>query len=178
MAAMEPPQDREKLFEAVFSANATRFISRDHILEELPMALVVLGHWTESDRSLPVEQLEERLDDLLGRPSRRLAVYGSLRPGRENFHLVADLRGKWQRGHVRGVLEPGGGEGNARWPKLSEHEGAPEVAVDVLESDDLPARWVTLDEFESPAYQRQLIVVELAEGRLAVANLYSKAFHP
>jgi gamma-glutamylcyclotransferase (GGCT)/AIG2-like uncharacterized protein YtfP len=172
---MEPPQDREKLVEAVFSGNAVRFIPRARIREELTMALVVLGAWDEADRSQSVEVLESRLEERLGRPSQRLAVYGSLRPGRENFCLVAHLRGSWQRGHVRGVLHPGGGEGSERWPKLIEDESAPEVEVDVLESVDLPERWEELDRFEGAAYRRRLVIVELAGKRLAVANLYAKA---
>jgi gamma-glutamylcyclotransferase (GGCT)/AIG2-like uncharacterized protein YtfP len=113
--------------------------------------------------------------ELLGSASIRLAAYGSLRPGRENFHLVADLRGTWLRGHVRGFLEPGGGEGSARWPRLTADESGPEVEVDVLESEDLPARWEELDRFEGAAYRRELVLVELAGGQLVVANVFAKA---
>ena len=113
--------------------------------------------------------------ELLGSARIRLAAYGSLRPGRENFPLVADLQGTWQRGHVRGFLEPGGGERTGRWPTLTPDESGPEVEVDVLESDNLVARWDELDRFEGAAYRRQLVLVELAGAQLVVANLYAKA---
>lgn len=105
----------------------------------------------------------------------RLAAYGSLRPGRENHHLVADLRGTWQRGHVRGLLHPGGGEGRERWAKLTLDESGPEVEVEVLESQDLLARWDELDRFEGAAYRRQLVIVELAGKQLVAANLYARS---
>ena len=113
-------------------------------------------------------------DGQLGRPTTRLAVYGTLRPGGENHHFVADLRGAWTRGRVRGLLRPGGGEGIERFPLLTLDESGADVEVDVLESDDLAARWAQLDAFEAPAYERQLAVVELSEGRLAVACVYAK----
>ena len=40
----------------------------------------------------------------------RLAVYGSLRPGEENAHILAPLAGQWTSGTVRGRLR------NAGWP--------------------------------------------------------------
>jgi gamma-glutamylcyclotransferase (GGCT)/AIG2-like uncharacterized protein YtfP len=172
---MQPPQDRDKLIEVLSSANAARCIPRDRILEELAKALSALGSWRDADRSLPADVLEARLDEQLGLPSLRLAAYGSLRLGRENHHLIADLGGTWQRGRVRGALHPGGGEGTERWPRLTSDESGPDVEVEVLESHGLPGRWDELDRFEGLAYRRLLIVVELADERLTVANAYVRA---
>ncbi len=166
------PLDREKLVEVLFSANGARLIGRSRIMEELPMALEILGNWSEEDRSRRVEELEDRLDALLLRPSRRLAAYGSLRPGQANHGLVAHLRGTWLRGSVRGDLHPTGWGAVRGFPALIHNEDGPAVPVDVLDSDELPAHWQRLDDFEGADYTRLLVPVDLEDGRRIVANLY------
>lgn len=107
------------------------------------------------------------LEELLGRPSRRLAAYGTLRPGESNHAQVSALRGRWSRGTVRGsvVILPSGYPGLVPDP----HARAP---VGVLESDDLPAAWSRLDRFEGDAYHRHLVDVALEGGGSCVAYLY------
>jgi gamma-glutamylcyclotransferase (GGCT)/AIG2-like uncharacterized protein YtfP len=140
------------------------------------MALMAFGAWREEDGSLPIEVLEERLDGLLGRPSRRLAVYGSLRPGQLNHWRVADLGGTWRKGTVRGDLHPEGRGRTGGWPVLVLNEEGRAVLVDVLDSEGLPARWGELDGFESSAsYRRELVIVDCGGG-LEVANLYTEAW--
>jgi gamma-glutamylcyclotransferase (GGCT)/AIG2-like uncharacterized protein YtfP len=145
---MEPLGERDELLQRIRAANALR--------------------------PGPSRSFEDDRDDRIRRASTRLAVYGSLRPGGENHHLVGDLRGEWAVGRVRGVLLPGGGEGIERYPMLTLDESGAEVKVDLLESEGLLERWEELDSFEAPAYRRQLAVVELEEGRLAVASVYAK----
>lgn len=126
-------------------------------------------------RALPAKLLAA-LDD----PSRRLAAYGTLRPGQSNHHHVRDLAGPWTAGFVRGrlvVLASG-------YPALAPapHAGAgagsdrsDDVAVAMLESDDLPAAWARLDAFEGPDYRRILIPVSLETGRRIAAYVYVDA---
>ena len=38
----------------------------------------------------------------------RLAVYGTLAPGRPNHHQLSALSGRWSEGHVRGQLHEAG----------------------------------------------------------------------
>lgn len=94
----------------------------------------------------------------------RLAVYGTLAPGRSNHHQVSDLDGEWIAGTVRGRLVSEGWGVQMGYPGLVlDPEGA-EIAVQVLESVDLPAHWARLDEFEGADYRRIAVRVATANG--------------
>lgn len=99
----------------------------------------------------------EAVERALGRPDRRLAVYGTLRPGEPNHHLLADLTGSWRPATVRG--EVGAWRG---YPILRPSPAGPAVPAMVLASPGLPARLDRLDEFEGPAYRRAWVVADLA----------------
>lgn len=110
------------------------------------------------------------VEEVLGRPSRRLAVYGTLAPGRGNHAHVAGLDGDWTSARLRGELE---------WlaedvPRLRWRPGAAPLAGWLLSSEDLPAAWSRLDDFEGPAYRRGLVPVEVA-ARLTIATCYVDA---
>ena len=85
---------------------------------------------------------------------RRLAVYGTLAPGRPNHHQLSDLSGRWMSGSVRGRLRTGGWGAELGYPGIDLDPDGPAVEVGVLESPDLPAHWARLDEFEGPGYRR------------------------
>jgi gamma-glutamylcyclotransferase (GGCT)/AIG2-like uncharacterized protein YtfP len=103
---------------------------------------------------------------------RRLAVYGSLAPGRSNHHELAGLAGTWRPGVVRGWLVDSGWGSALGYPGLRPDPAGPEVAVQVFASDDLPAHWARLDGFEGEAYERVEIEVATADGPLN-AQLYA-----
>jgi gamma-glutamylcyclotransferase (GGCT)/AIG2-like uncharacterized protein YtfP len=102
---------------------------------------------------------------------RRLAAYGSLRPGERHHDLVDDLS-VVATGSVRGAL---------RWldgyPVLSidQDSDADAVPVVVLGGDALADRWPALDRFEGPAYRREVVVVHLDGGGLLTASCYVEA---
>lgn len=116
--------------------------------------------------------LERLCDILLDHPSRRLAAYGSLRPGEANHHVVADVPGRWTEGTTRGTLHSSGWGAGLGYPGLEWDPRGREVTVAILESTALPAHWERLDAFEGEAYRRILVSVETAEGRV-VCNLYA-----
>ena len=132
------------------------------------------GPLTEADaiRAMEAEQQLERLN----RPSHRLAVYGTLAPGRSNHHVVAPYGGTWTRGRVRGDLVEAGWGAAVGYPALRMRADGPWVPVYVLESDRLPAAWPDIDAFEGDEYQRILVPVfadhDEATEIIAVANLY------
>jgi gamma-glutamylcyclotransferase (GGCT)/AIG2-like uncharacterized protein YtfP len=108
----------------------------------------------------------------------RLAVYGSLAPGRENHYLLAKYPGTWSRGRVRGDLINAGWGATGGYLGLIPRDDGPWVAVQVFESAALADAWQELDEFEGSGYQRVLIPVysEDPDARLLyTANLYSLA---
>jgi len=112
------------------------------------------------------------IDSLLNFPATRLAVYGSLAPGRENEHILAPIPGSWSRGSVRGFLNEAGWGTSLGYPSLVWDVNGPEVAVQIFESRELPEHWSRIDDFEGPEYRRILVPVVLSEG-IIVANLYA-----
>jgi gamma-glutamylcyclotransferase (GGCT)/AIG2-like uncharacterized protein YtfP len=69
----------------------------------------------------------------------RLATYGTLAPGRANHHQLADLKGRWLTGSVRGRLVDEGWGAAQGFPAIILDAKADLVAVHVFESADLPA---------------------------------------
>lgn len=106
------------------------------------------------------------------RAEERLAVYGSLAPGEANHGQVADLKGSWRPGTVRGWRTNSGWGAAAGYPGLRPDPAGPEVAVQVLTSPDLPAHWARLDAFEGAEYERVAIDVDLG-GETVVAQIYA-----
>lgn len=97
-------------------------------------------------------------------PDRRLAVYGTLAPGRVNHHQISALTGKWQRGTVKGKLLSSGWGSGFGFPALILDPLGPIVEVDLFESTDLPEHWARLDEFEGTGYRRVVTTVATQEG--------------
>jgi gamma-glutamylcyclotransferase (GGCT)/AIG2-like uncharacterized protein YtfP len=91
----------------------------------------------------------------------RLAVYGTLAPGRSNHHLLADLKGRWLPGQVRGTRYDDGWHG---YPGFVVDERRPPVDVLVFEASDLADHWRRLDAFEGPGYRRVQVSVETTDG--------------
>jgi gamma-glutamylcyclotransferase (GGCT)/AIG2-like uncharacterized protein YtfP len=95
---------------------------------------------------------------------RRLAVYGTLGPGRENHHQLEGLRGVWADGIVRARRYESGWGAALGYPGLVLDPGGEAVAVQVLLSDDLPAHWARLDDFEGDGYRRVVVEVQTPGG--------------
>ena len=101
----------------------------------------------------------------------RLAVYGSLAPGRPNHHHLDDLEGRWFDGQVLGRLVDAGWGADLGYPALILDPGGSALAVQVFESPDLPAHWLRLDAFEGPGYRRAVTSVRIGSGDVA-ASIY------
>ena len=96
----------------------------------------------------------------------RLAVYGSLAPGKPNAHKLAHLHGTWREGTVCGQLVQEGWGASMGFPALILDAGGQSVAVQLLESPDLPSHWAQLDAFEGAGYRRVAITVDVAGERV------------
>jgi gamma-glutamylcyclotransferase (GGCT)/AIG2-like uncharacterized protein YtfP len=106
-------------------------------------------------------------------PEHRLAVYGTLAPGRSNHRQLADLEGAWSLGTVRGTLHQVGWGAGEGYPGLTiDPEGA-EVAVQIFTSPDLPAHWARLDAFEGADYLRVAVTVIGSDGDAIEAFIYA-----
>lgn len=102
----------------------------------------------------------------------RLAVYGTLAPGRENHGQLAGLSGEWKRGTVRGLFRPAGWAAGMGYPALMLDENGPPVNVQLFESADLPAHWSRLDAFEGKDYPRARTQVRMEDGSVVEAWIY------
>jgi gamma-glutamylcyclotransferase (GGCT)/AIG2-like uncharacterized protein YtfP len=98
-------------------------------------------------------------------PDTRLAIYGTLAPGRVNHHQISAIAGNWRRGTVRGHLFSSGWGAALGFPGLILDPLAPLVEVDLFESPDLPQHWARLDEFEGSGYRRVVTTVTTREGK-------------
>ncbi len=103
------------------------------------------------------------------RPEHSLLVYGTLAPGRENHHLLAELSGSWSEVTISGVLGAWEGYPMFRWDPFGDR-----IPAWLLRSRDLPAHYDRLDEFETDAYVRLLIPFDGPDG-VGVANCYVAA---
>jgi gamma-glutamylcyclotransferase (GGCT)/AIG2-like uncharacterized protein YtfP len=119
------------------------------------------------------DEIAERDIERAHRASVKLAIYGTLAPGKANHHHIADLGGTWHDAAVRGRLDrvPGG-----------IHEGLPAIVLDpaeplhplkVLVCERLPDAWPRLDAFESEEVPRLLVPLEGEGGITGVANIYA-----
>ncbi len=107
-------------------------------------------------------------------PDYRLAVYGTLAPGRSNHGQMAGMTGTWTPGVVRGRLVAEGWGATQGYPALVPDPDGPEVAVVVFESADLPNHWARLDDFEGDGYRREVVSVATEAGDVE-AWLYASA---
>ena len=106
----------------------------------------------------------------------RLAVYGSLAPGRPNHHHLANLSGRWIDGTVRGRLLQEGWGSELGYAGIVLDADGQSVKVHLFESSDLPEHWNRLDAFEGSGYRRTVTTAKTAEGDLS-ASIYVLAHH-
>ncbi len=106
----------------------------------------------------------DKLADFNGLPDTRLAVYGTLGPGRVNHHQISALAGTWQRGTLKGKLFSSGWGAALGFPGLILDPLGPSVDVDIFESTELPEHWARLVEFEGSGYRRVVATVNTEGG--------------
>ncbi len=146
---------------------------------DTPALLTLLDIANAARRRGAPDPAAEATLELLHQVGARLAVYGTLGPGRPNHHVLAPLGGTWSTGVVEGDLRTFGWGALAGFPALELRPGGPPVAVALLVSEALRADWARLDHFEGSEYRRILVPVWPEGGDrsvpLAVANLYEAA---
>ena len=103
----------------------------------------------------------------------RLAIYGSLAPGRSNHHHLADIAGTWREGWVEGVLHDRGWGAAQGFPGIRLERGGPRVQVHVLESNELAQHWDRLDEFEGDEYGRVPVEIHGLETGTVAGWIYA-----
>ena len=121
-----------------------------------------------------VSEVEDLCEHLFA-SHKTLAVYGSLKPGKENHHLISDIAGHWDTGYVHGTYIDGGWARHLGYPSMLWQPEGDQIPVSVLVSENLSNHWERLDRFEGADYQRILIPV-FKQGEVKwVANIYESA---
>jgi gamma-glutamylcyclotransferase (GGCT)/AIG2-like uncharacterized protein YtfP len=119
------------------------------------------------------EDTAERDIERAYRASVKLAIYGTLAPGKVNHHHIADLGGTWSDAAVRGRLGRVGHGVHRGLPAIVLDPAAAPHPLKVLVCEALPGAWARLDVFEGEEMQRLLVPLEDASGATGVANIYA-----
>ncbi len=104
---------------------------------------------------------------------KRLFVYGTLGPGRPNEHVLTAIGGSWKTATVTGTLRNEGWGAEQGYPGIDLDENGREVEGFLFVSESLPDHWAALDEFEGEAYKRVLAKVQLKDGSIVDAYIYT-----
>jgi len=115
---------------------------------------------------------EEVIDGAFG-AAVRLAIYGTLAPGKVNHHHIADLGGAWQDAAVRGSLGAVPHGVHQGLPAIVLDPAAPPHPLKLLVCERLPGAWQRLDGFEGEEMQRLLVPLEEAGRVTGVTNIYA-----
>jgi len=120
---------------------------------------------TETERSFNEEY----------KPGNVLIIYGTLAPGRTNYHVIEHIKGNWLQGIIRGKLVKEGWGANLGYYAFK-HVGTAEqeaIKAFILTSDELISNWKFLDEFEGSGYRRILAKYELDSGEMGAGFIYA-----
>ncbi len=106
-------------------------------------------------------------------PATKLAIYGTLAPGKVNHHHIAELGGEWRGAAVRGSLGAVPCGVHQALPAMVLDPAASPHPLQVLVCQRLADAWARLDAFEGAEMQRLLVPLEGDGGVTGVANIYA-----
>ncbi len=102
----------------------------------------------------------------------RLFVYGTLAPGKQNFHLVEAINGTWEAAYCFGRVFTQTKGAHVGLPCFELSTSGARVSGMMLSSTELPQYWKMLDTFEGELYHRQLVSVDRETGGSVKAYVY------
>ncbi len=103
----------------------------------------------------------------------KLFVYGTLCPGRPYEHILRNIGGSWEDASVTGILHQEGWGSAMGYPGITLNKDGDKVEGFLFSSDKISEHWPELDEFEGKAYERVLTTVELQNGAIVEAYIYT-----
>ena len=101
-----------------------------------------------------------------------LFVYGTLRQGYSNEHILKRMHGTYQDASVRGTLVNAGWGAAMGCPGIKLSNSAPPIEGQVFTSSELTSHLAFLDDFEGHEYQRIITEVSLLNGEKMSAYVY------
>lgn len=102
---------------------------------------------------------------------KRLCVYGRMRPGGPDAHVLEPFGGVWSNGEFPGYLQTEGVCTMDQCPGLAWAPDGPANLGHILTSEKLSASWASIDSSEGGDYVRLLTPVRTKTGDI-VANVY------
>ena len=144
----------------------------DEGLIEVLSRINTLRHSSSKEDWMNCYSVAEEIVETLFKASNHLAIYGSLAPGKVNHHVIADIKGQWLEGNVRGRLHENGWGSGLGFPGIIWDPDGSKVKVYLFLSKHLPENWKRLDHFEGDGYKRILVPIHNEGGIIAVANIY------
>jgi len=99
-------------------------------------------------------------------------VYGTLQPGKQNYHILKNLNGTWKKGYVMGTLFNINRSDNYGYPAIKIDKNGSKIYGMLLKSKDLEQKILQLDEFEGKEYKRMITEVTLEDNTKAKAYIY------
>ncbi|MGY5956475.1 gamma-glutamylcyclotransferase family protein [Kosakonia sp. BK9b] len=100
-----------------------------------------------------------------------LFVYGTLRPGQSNAHILESIGGEWLPGYVTGTFYERGWGAAADFPGIVLDKDGAKVPGFLFLSARLSEHWAMLDAFEE-GYDRVAVEVTTADERQITAWIY------
>lgn len=101
----------------------------------------------------------------------RLFVYGTLRPGHCNAHILENIGGEWLPGYVSGTFYERGWGAATDFPGIVLDVNGSRIPGYLFLSANLEAHWSMLDEFED-GYDRVAVEVTTDDGQSVTAWIY------
>lgn len=101
-----------------------------------------------------------------------LFVYGTLGPGRPNAHILENIGGTWQEGHVGGSLLEKGWGAEMGYPGIVLDDSGNRVQGFLFTSENLQNHWHMLDEFEGSEYERVPVEVTTLTDQTVQSCIY------
>ncbi len=103
-----------------------------------------------------------------------LFIYGTLRPGYANEHIMNDIGGEWHEATIKGrFVKEGWGFDNHGLPALVVDEEGQEIPGYVFSSENLEKHWAFLDDFEGSDYQRVAAHAVCSSGDVMNVQVYA-----
>ena len=101
-----------------------------------------------------------------------LFVYGTLRKGFPNEHVLTEIGGTFTEASVKGRYIDSGWGAEMGCPGLKLDDAGDMIQGQVFRSENLAQHWQKLDEFEGREYARVETQVQLNDGQFVTAYVY------
>lgn len=101
-----------------------------------------------------------------------LFIYGTLKPGEANEHILQPVEEKFVKATLKGYTFDTEWEKSFGYPGITKGNVKDKINSYLFSSDNLSKYWDDLDAFETHAYKRIKVQVHLTNNTIAIAFVY------